>query len=51
MPEGIIISFELIKQLKEAKNIDPRLERKYMLELWERYRKIQRQGMNGPVDG
>ena len=33
MAEGIIISFELIKQLKEAKSIDPGLERKYMLEL------------------
>ena len=51
MAEGIIISFELIKQLKEAKSIDPGLERKYMLELRERYRQIQRQGMNGPVDG
>ena len=51
MPEGIIISFELIKQLKEAKSIDPGLERKYMLELRERYRQIQRQVMKGPADG
>ncbi len=51
MPEGIIISFELIKQLKEAKSIDPGLERNYLLELRERYRQIQRQGISGPVDG
>ena len=51
MPEGIIISFELIKQLKELKSIDQGLERKYMLELRERYRQIQRQGMGWPVDG
>lgn len=51
MPEGIIISFELIKQLKALKAVNPAMERKYMLELRERYRQIQRQGMNGPADG
>ena len=51
MPEGIIISFELIKQLKELKSIDQGLERNYLLELQERYRQIQRKVMNGPADG
>ena len=51
MPEGIIISFELIKQLKELKSIDPGLEREYLRRLREKYRQIQRQGMNGPVEG
>ena len=51
MPEGIIISFELIKQLKEAKSIDPGLEREYLRRLREKYRQIQRQDLGGSVDG
>lgn len=50
MPEGIIIPFNTIRYLKELKNVDPVLERKWLREMRERIRKV-RQGMNGGEDG
>ena len=50
MPEGIIIPFNTIRYLKELKNVDPVLERKWLREMRERIRKVQQQ-MNGGEDG
>ena len=50
MPEGIIIPFNTIRYLKELKNVDPELERKWLREMRERIRKV-RQGINGLLDG